>query len=93
MSAEDTNAFFARLEADTTLQERARALQCRPGDERVLGLCALASELGLSVTVEDLNAAAAPDAPMQLDDETLRDVAGGYCGVSGAAVGPYAPLG
>lgn len=93
MSAEDTKAFFARLETDAALQEQAHAMQCRPGDERVLGLCALAAQLGLSVTVEDLEDTAAPAAPAQLDDETLGDVVGGSCGIPGAVGIGYGGLG
>ena len=43
MSAEDLRTFFARLEADAELQQRARALSGEPGDARDAALCALAA--------------------------------------------------
>ena len=88
MPIDDLKAFFAKLETDAALQEQARALQGSADDERVAGLCGLAADAGFTVTPEDLSSAAAGAAAAELDDESLRAVVGGLCGVIGFALGP-----
>ena len=85
MAIDDLKAFFAKLESDTGLQDKARALQGSAGDERAAGLCGLAAEAGFTVTPEDLSSAAASAATAELDDESLRAVVGGLCDVTGFA--------
>jgi predicted ribosomally synthesized peptide with nif11-like leader len=87
MPIDDLKAFFAKLETDTALQDKARALQGSAEGERVAGLCSLAAAEGLSVTPEDLKSAAAGSAVVELDDESLRAVVGGVCGSPGLASG------
>ena len=92
MSAEDARMFFTRLETDEELQDRARAVQSGPEAECVSGLIALAAELGLKVTPEDL--AAAPPAAARPDDEALRPVVGGFgCDIPGNTEVYTVPLG
>lgn len=99
MSAEDTQAFFARLEADPALQEKARVIQAGPEDQRVTGLMTLAAELGLHVSAADLQAAGAEIADQHLADESLGGVVGGAgcispgLGVRNPGDGPLQPLG
>ena len=85
MAIADLKAFFARLEGDTELQAKARALQGGADDERVAGLCSLAADAGFTVTPEDWSSAAATAASAELDDESLRAVVGGVCDVTGFA--------
>lgn len=99
MSAEDTQAFFARLEADAALQDKARAVQSGPADERVAGLTALAAELGLNVTAADLQEAGAEAAGEKLSEKALGGVVGGLgcqspgLGIGNSWEGPQVPLG
>ena len=88
MPIDDLKAFFAKLETDTALQEKARELQGSPDEERVAGLCRLAADAGFTVTPEDWKSAAAGSAAAELDDESLRAVVGGICETSGAFAGP-----
>jgi len=88
MPIDDLKAFFAKLETDTALQDKARALQIGAEDERLAGLCALAADAGFTVTPEDLQSAAAGSAAAELDDESLRAVVGGLCSSPGLASGP-----
>jgi predicted ribosomally synthesized peptide with nif11-like leader len=88
MPIDDLKAFFTKLETDADLQEQARALQGAADAERVAGLCALATDAGFTVTPEDLRSAAAGTAAAELDDESLRAVVGGLCGVIGSTLGP-----
>ena len=83
MPIDDLKAFFAKLETDTALQDRARALQGSADDERVAGLCRLAADAGFTVTPEDWKSAAAGSAAAELDDESLRAVVGGWCSSPG----------
>jgi predicted ribosomally synthesized peptide with nif11-like leader len=85
MSIDDLKAFFALLEIDTTLQDKARALQGRPEAERFMELCRLAAGAGFTVTPEDLSSAAARPAGAELDDVSLRAVVGGFCSSPGLA--------
>ena len=87
MPIDDLKAFFAKLETDTALQEKARELQGSPDEERVAGLCRLAADAGFAVTPEDWKSAAAGSAAAELDDESLRAVVGGLCDVVGEAAG------
>ena len=87
MSIEDLTAFFAKLESDGALQDEALALQDASGEERLAGLTSLAAEHGFTVTAADWEHEAAGPAIAALEDEKLRDVAGGGCG---DAVGLYA---
>ena len=84
MSADDLKAFFSRLETDSDLQEKSRALQSHSDAGRVKGLCDLAAACGLAVTAEDLSSAAAVPASGELDDRTLAAVVGGVCDDVGA---------
>jgi len=83
---DDLKAFFAKLETDTALQDKARALQSSAEDERLAGLCALAADAGFTVTPDDWRSAAAGTAAAELDDESLRAVVGGLCEAVGFAV-------
>ena len=83
MPIDDLKAFFAKLETDADLQDKARALQGSTDDKRVAGLCALAAEAGFTVTPEDLSSAAAGSAAAELDDQSLRAVVGGVCSSPG----------
>lgn len=86
MSIEGLTAFFARLQEDPELQERAHAVS-GPADEKLAALCALAAEAGLTVTPGDLRSAQADPATAALEDETLGKVVGGGC----SAVGIVSP--
>jgi len=86
MPIDDLKAFFAKLETDTALQDRARALQGSADDERVAGLCRLAADAGFTVTPEDWKSAAAGSAAAELDDQSLRAVVGGLCQAVGFTV-------
>ena len=77
MSAQDLRAFFARLETDPELQERARALSGLAEAERPRALCELAGAQGFEVSDDDLRAAAGEAGAAALEDETLRSVVGG----------------
>jgi predicted ribosomally synthesized peptide with nif11-like leader len=85
---DDLKAFFAELETDAALQEKARELQGSADAERVAGLCGLAADAGFTVTPEDLSSAAAGSAAAELDDESLRAVVGGLCSAIGSTSGP-----
>jgi predicted ribosomally synthesized peptide with nif11-like leader len=85
MPIDDLKAFFATLEADTVLQDKARALQGLPEPERLTELCRLAVDAGFTVTPEDWKSAAAGTAGAELDDESLRAVVGGFCSSPGVA--------
>ena len=87
MSIEDLTAFFAKLESDEGMQDQALALQGARGEERLAGLTSLAAAHGLTVTAADWEHEAAGPAIAALEDETLRDVAGGGCGEAAGAYG------
>ena len=95
MSAEDLRAFFARLEGDAALQERAAALSTASEADRADGLRRLAAELGLDVTADDLAAAAALPGAAALEDEQLKDVAAanGSCSIPGGVAGSSSATG
>jgi predicted ribosomally synthesized peptide with nif11-like leader len=97
MSIEDLTAFFAKLESDPSLQERALALQGAPEPERLDGLCRLAADHGFEVTPADWEHEDAGGAVAALDDDTLKDVAGGNasCSALGSAAldGRARPMG
>lgn len=96
MSIEGLTAFFARLQEDTDLQEKARAAD-GTDEEKLAALCALAADAGFAVSPEDLRAARADPARAALEDETLEDVSGGGCSVTGAVAfgsgGSITPMG
>jgi predicted ribosomally synthesized peptide with nif11-like leader len=82
MSYADLSAFFEKLQADAALQEKARALSGT--DDAPAALCALAAAEGFTFTPEELSSEQAKPAFAALDDETLREVAGGAgCSVVG----------
>ena len=83
MPIDDLKAFFAKLQTDTALQDKARALQTSPDDERVAGLCRLAADAGFTVMADDWKSAAAGTAAAELDDQSLRAVVGGVCSSPG----------
>ena len=83
MPIDDLKAFFAKLQTDTALQDKARALQTSPDDERVAGLCRLAADAGFTVMADDWKSAAAGTAAAELDDQSLRAVVGGICESTG----------
>ena len=90
MSIEDLTAFFAKLESDGALQDEALALQGASGEKRLAGLTSLAAAHGFTVTAADWEHEAAGPAIAALEDDKLRDVAGGGCG---AAVGRFGAQG
>ena len=79
MSIDDMTAFFARLQEDPALQEKARAVS-GPDEERLAAVCGLAADEGYAVTPEDLRSEQARPAVAALDDETLQQVVGGGAG-------------
>jgi predicted ribosomally synthesized peptide with nif11-like leader len=85
MSREDLSAFFEKLQTDAELQEKARALF--GAEDREGALCTLAADEGFTFTVEELRAEQAHPSVASLDDDTLKEVVGGFCGVSGAVSG------
>ena len=94
MSIDDMTAFFARLQEDPALQEKARAVS-RSDEERLDALCKLAADEGFSVTPEDLRSEQAKPAVAALDDETLQQVVGGGqgCTIPGSAAPHVTPMG
>jgi predicted ribosomally synthesized peptide with nif11-like leader len=87
MSIEDLTAFFAKLESDEALQDEALALQGARGEERLAGLTSLAAAHGFTVTAADWEHEAAGPAIAALEDEKLRNIAGGGCGEAAGAYG------
>ena len=79
MSIDDMMAFFARLQEDPALQEKARAVS-GPDEERLDAVCELAAAEGFTVTPEDLRSEQAKPAVAALDDETLQQVVAGGAG-------------
>ena len=67
MSEEQLKAFIAKLQADTSLQEKLKA--AADGDAVV----AIAQEAGFSIASEELETYS-----QRLSDEELEGVAGGY---------------
>lgn len=93
MSIEGLTAFFARLQEDPALQQQAFALQDAGGAGRVDGLCLLAEAHGFDVAPEDWAHEAAGPAVAALEDDSLREVAGGVCGAGEGAFGAEQSLG
>jgi predicted ribosomally synthesized peptide with nif11-like leader len=83
---DDLKAFFAAIETDTVLQDKARALQSLPEADRLTEFCRLAAEAGFTVSPEDWKTAAAGSAGAELDDESLRAVVGGLCNAVGGII-------
>ena len=94
MSIDDMTAFFARLQEDPALQEKARAVSGEDV-ERIDAVCRLAAEQGLTVTPEDLRSEQAGPAVAALDDEALRQVVGGGggCTIPGDINPQVTPMG
>ncbi len=81
MSEEQLKAFLAALEADTGLQDKLKAAVEGEIDtpNEIAAVLAIAKEAGLAITAADLLRNEAQDI-LELSDEELEGVAGGYTG-------------
>ena len=79
MSAEQLTAFLEAVESDTSLQEKLSGSTDGEIDTPIeaAAVVAIANEAGFTITVGDLLKADA-QAIMELNDEDLEKVAGGY---------------
>ena len=84
MSAEQLTAFWAAVEADASLQEKLRASSDGEIDTplEAAAVVAIAKDAGFTITVADLLRADA-QAILELNDEELEKVAGGFTGRRG----------
>jgi predicted ribosomally synthesized peptide with nif11-like leader len=94
MSIDDLTAFFARLQEDTALQDKARAVSGAE-EERLAAVCKLAAAEGFTVTPEDLRSEQAKPAAAALDDGVLQQIVGGGqgCTIPGALNAQVTPMG
>ena len=94
MSIDDLTAFFAKLQEDPALQEKARAVS-GSDDERLSALCGIAAEAGYTVTTEDLRSEQAQPAVAALDEGVLQHIVGGAggCTIPGSTNPQITPMG